>query len=155
MYIILFADDIVFFNTNPVSLQSQIDNIFHNSEKWVLKRNLITPKSVFLKISRSNDVNIDFYINDEKTEQADFSNLGIYFTYTGNMTHAVKGLHDQALRAYHSLMFLFDKVKFDAKTKLLLFDTMMVLILLYGSEVWGYITIKKRTNYISDFVSTF
>jgi hypothetical protein len=69
-------------------------------------------------------------------EQVDnIAYLGINFMYTVNMTHAVKTLHDQALRAYHNLMLLFDKVKCDVKTKLLLFDTMVVPIRLYGSEI--------------------
>lgn len=46
-------------------------------------------------------------------------------------------LQEQALKAYHNLLSLFDKVNFDVKTKLLLFDRMIVPILLYGSEVWG------------------
>jgi hypothetical protein len=144
MYIILFADDIVLFTTNPVSLQSQIDNIFHYSEKWGLKINVNKTKICVFEKRRSNDVNIDFYINGEKIEQVDnFTYLGINFMYTGNMTHAVKALHDQALRAYHNLMLLFDKVKFDVKTKLLLFDTMVVPILLYGSEIWGVYNYKE------------
>jgi hypothetical protein len=93
---------------------------------------------------RSNDVNIDFYMNGEKIEQVDnFTYVVINFMYTGNMTHAVKALYDQALRAYHNLMLLFDKVKFDVKTKLLLFDTMVVPILLYGSEIWGVYNYKE------------
>ena len=53
------------------------------------------------------------------------------------MTGAVKALYDQALKAYHSLLSLFDKVSLDIKIKLSLFDTMIVPILTYGSEVWG------------------
>ena len=53
------------------------------------------------------------------------------------MIHAVKALNDQALKAYNNLLSLFDKVDIDIKTKLSLFDAMVVPILLYCSEVWG------------------
>jgi hypothetical protein len=65
------------------------------------------------------------------------------------MTHAVKALQDQALRVYHNLMFLFDKVKFEVKNKLSLFDPMVVPKLLYGSKIEvGVHNYEKRTNYI-------
>ena len=35
-YLILFADDIVLFTTDPVSLQTQIDSIYQYSGKWGL-----------------------------------------------------------------------------------------------------------------------
>ena len=51
-------------------------------------------------------------------------------------------MHDQALRAYNSLLLLFDKVSLDIKTKLSLFDSMVVPILLYGSAVRGVYNYK-------------
>ena len=72
-----------------------------------------------------------------------FTYLGINFNYTGNMLNAVKVLNEQALKAYHSLLCLFDKVDFDIKTKLSLFDSMVVPILLYGAEVWGVYNFKE------------
>ena len=52
-------------------------------------------------------------------------------------------MSDQALRAYYNLLSLFDKVEIDIRTKLKLFDTMIVPILLYGSEVWGVYNFKE------------
>ena len=40
MYMNLFADDIVIFTTNPISLQSEIDSVYHYSEQWGLKINV-------------------------------------------------------------------------------------------------------------------
>ena len=47
-----------------------------------------------------------------------FTYLGIKFHYTGNMKYAVQTLHEQALKAYHSLLSLFSKVHLDVKSKL-------------------------------------
>jgi hypothetical protein len=46
------------------------------------------------------------------------------FTHTGNLSYAVKSLSEQALKAYGSLMRVFDKVSLDIKTKFLLFDAL-------------------------------
>lgn len=53
------------------------------------------------------------------------------------MKKSVKALSDQALKAYNSILSLFDKVNFDIKMKLALFDSMVVPIIPYSSDVWG------------------
>ena len=40
MYLMLFADDIVLFTTDHISLQAQIDNIYQYSLRWGLKINV-------------------------------------------------------------------------------------------------------------------
>ena len=88
--------------------------------------------------------NVEFYVYNEIIEIVDnFTYLGVRFTHTGNLSNAVKTLSDQALRAYYNLLSLFDNVEIDIRTKLKLFDTMIVPILLYGSEVWGVYNFKE------------
>lgn len=64
------------------------------------------------------------------------------------MTSAVKILADQALRVYHHIVSLFDRVKFDIKTKLYLFDTMVFPILLCAAKVWDAYNFKEVISYI-------
>jgi len=144
MYMILFADDIVLFTTNQLSLQAQLDAIYSYSVKWGLKINVNKTKiCVFEKRKTVVNSEINLSINGESIETVDdFTYLGINFTYTGNMKNAVKMLQDQALKAYCSLLSIFDRVQLDIKTKLSLFDAMVVPILLYGSEIWGVYNIK-------------
>ena len=59
------------------------------------------------------------------------------FTANGNLEAGAKALSDQALRAVNNLLGLFQKVHFDIMTKLALFDSLVIPILLYGPEVWG------------------
>ena len=69
--------------------------------------------------------------------------LGIKFTRTGTFNDAVKLLHEQAHKAYFNLLLLFDRVDMDVKTKLSLFNSMVLPILLYGAEVYRvYILFK-------------
>lgn len=137
MFLILFADDIVLFTTDPKSLQSQIDCLYQYSIKWGLNINVSKTKVCIFE-KRKQNCNLNFYINGEMLEIINsFTYLGVTFTNTGNFTNAVKALHDQALRAYFNLLTVFDKEHLDVRTKLKLFDTMVVPILLYGSEVWG------------------
>ena len=59
------------------------------------------------------------------------------------MLNAVKALSDQALKAYNSLLSVFSRINIDVKTKLSLFDSMVVPILLYGAETWGIYDFKE------------
>lgn len=142
IYLILFADDIVLFTTNPLSLQHQLDNVQGYSIKWGLKINKAKTKiCVFRK--GHQPINEDIFIENEKIEIVnDFVYLGLRFNYNGNLNLAVKCLQDQALRAYHNLLGVFDRLKLDLKCKLSLFDAMVVPIILYGSEVWGVYNVK-------------
>ena len=82
-------------------------------------------------------------INGESIDNVEnFISLGVNFTSDGNLTSAVKQLNDEALKAYHSLLGVFDRVALDIQTKLSLFDSLIVPIILYGSEVWGIYNFK-------------
>ena len=143
MFLILFADDIVLFTTDPGSLQAQLDSLYHYSTKWGLKINANKTKVCCFE-KRKQNAYPEFYINGEVIELVDnFTYLGLNFTHNGNMSSAVKTLNEQALRAYSSLLSMFDKVSLDVKTKLSLFDSMVVPILTYSSEVWGVYNYKE------------
>lgn len=58
------------------------------------------------------------------------------------MKYAVEALHEQALKDYNSLLFVFSKLSLDIKTKLSLFDSSITPIILYGSEIWGVYNFK-------------
>ena len=145
-YLILFADDIVLFTTDPVSLQAQIDCIYDYSCKWSLEINIDKTKICVFEKRRSPKDQL-FHINGKLIEIVDsFTYLGIVFNYTGTFNLAIKALQGQALRAYGNLLKIFDKNPLDIKTKISLFDAMVVPILLYGEEVWGVYTFKDIDN---------
>ena len=76
-----------------------------------------------------------WYINGDLLEIVDsFCYLGMKFHYNGNLEPGIKALSDQSLEATDQL---FERMSFDVKTKLRLFDSVVAPILLYASEVWG------------------
>ena len=141
-YIILFADDFVLFTTSSVSLQAQVNSILCYSEKWGLTINVDKTKvCVFEKRKSKHDC--DIFINGRTVEIVDsFAYLGLKFYYTSNFIHAVRALNEQAQKAYHTLLKVFDKVSLDIKTKVSLFDSLVLPILLYGAEIWGVYSFK-------------
>ena len=131
------------FSTNADCLQNQIDSLYQYSLKWGLKINESKTKICIFEKRRSNS-HPSFYINGTEVETVDtFCYLGIHFYYTGNITRSIKLQVNKAWQAYFNLLALFRRINIDIKTKLNLFDTMVVPIILYGSNIWGIYTCKE------------
>ena len=131
-----------------ILLQNQLDAVASYSNKWGLKINVnITKICIFEK--RKSNHNFVWKINDEIVEVVHkFKYLGVSFSYNGSMKHAVNVLNQQTLRAFNHLLSLFYRVKMGVKTKLTMFNTLVVPILLYCLDVWGVYNHKDIDNYI-------
>ena len=139
----MFADDLILFSTSPCSLQVMLDSVYEYSDKWGLKINVNKTKVCIFE-KRKQIHNESWNINGENIEIVDnFCYLGAKFVYNGNMKLVAKSLSEQALRAMNNLLSLFTRINLDVKTKLLLFDRLVVPIILYGSEVWGVYDYKE------------
>ena len=85
---LLFADDIVLFTTDPLSLQSQLDAISNYSSVWGLKIIVDKTKFCIFAIRKSRN-DISWFIYDKKVETVEyFRYLGVDFLYTGNMKNS-------------------------------------------------------------------
>ena len=82
---LLFADDIVLFTTDPHSLQSQLGAVSNYSSTWGLKINVGKTKICIFE-SRKSRNDFSWFVYDKKVEVVDhFKYLGVEFLYTGNM----------------------------------------------------------------------
>ena len=65
------------------------------------------------------------------------SYLGIKFNYNGSFNKCQKYLYDQASKAMYAVLNRCRNLMLPVDLQLQLFDTLVLPILLYGSEVWG------------------
>ena len=136
-FLLLFADDMVLFSKDPMELQSLLDKLYAFSTEWGLKVNTRKTKVCVFE-NRRTQIDQRWLIHGEPLEIVDsFCYLGMKFHYNGNLEPGIKALSDQALKATNQLLALFKRMKFDVKTKLRLFDSLVSPIILYASEVWG------------------
>lgn len=70
MYMLLFADDIALFTTDPNSLQAQLDTIYNYSVKWGLKINVQKTKICIFE-KRKSKHNFTWYIDGENIKVDD------------------------------------------------------------------------------------
>ena len=137
LILLLFADDMVLFSTDPAELQLLLNKLYKYSSEWGLKVNTSKTKVCIFE-KRKSIIDFTWSYDGQNLEIVDsFTYLGMKFTANGSLEAGAKALSDQALRAVNNLLGLFQRVHFDIKTKLALFDSLETPILLYGVEVWG------------------
>lgn len=107
IFMLIFADDMVLFTTDPTSLQAQLDSLYTYSIKWGLKININKTKICIFSKRRKNET-LPWCINNETLEIVEsFCYLGIKFTSNGSMKEAIKTLTEQALKAVNGLYSIF------------------------------------------------
>ena len=136
--ILLFADDTVLLAYTSDGLQSLLNQLNNYCVKWGITVN--THKTVVMVFKKGHHPkNVSLYYNNEILKNVTrFSYLGVKLSSNGSFYQTQRTLFDQARKAMFSLYPLFDKVNFDIRDKIKLFDSMVNPIFSYGSEVYGF-----------------
>ena len=138
IFMLLFADDTVIFSYSKEGLQILLNNLHDYCTEWGISVNIDkTVVMVFKSGNRPTSVDL-FYGNDILKNVSSFTYLGVTLTANGKFYQTQKALATQANKALFSLNSLFEKVSLNVTEKLKLFDTMILPVLTYGSEVWGF-----------------
>ena len=139
IFLLLFADDTALFSYTAQDLQLLLDNLCTYCKQWNISVN--TKKTVCMVFKSGNKKeNVDLFYDNAKLDMVSkFTYLGVTLSSTGKCYQSLKNLADQAVKAMFSLNSLFDSVSFKISEKLKLFDTMIMPILNYGSEIWDSI----------------
>ena len=95
----------------------------------------------------------EFYYHGEVLKNVSkFSYLGVTLSANGKFYQAQKSLSEQATKALFSLNSLFEKVRLDLSEKLKLFHSMVIPILMYGVEAWGFHSAPDAERVYSKFL---
>ena len=62
----------------------------------------------------------------------------VYFFKNGNSSRTQNCIAEHASKAMHRLFSVFNQYEFKENEKCKLFDTLVLSILSYSSEIWGY-----------------
>ena len=112
---------------------------------------------VFKKHNRRTE-NVELLYNNQVLNFVKcFTYLGVNLSSNGNLHQTQKSLHEQSLKGLFPLNSVFDMVSLDISDKVRLFDSMVLPILCYGSEVWGFhkaVDIERvHTNFFKQLLS--
>ena len=118
-------------------LQKALNGLNFFCNDWKLEVNTEKTKVVvFNKSGKITQTNLK--INNRKVEDVkQYKYLGIFFSNNGKFNYAKEDLLQRGLKAMFKLTSMFKSAKPSILTSLHLFDHVVKLMLLYGSEIWG------------------
>ena len=138
LYILLYADDTIILAESKHELQAAMNALSHYCKLWKLEVN--TSKSKVIVFSKNKTIeDIGCKYNDEYLETVkDFRYLGVDINSKGTFFVAREHLYRQSEKAMYSILRKSRNLKLPVDLQLKLFDSLVLPILLYGAEIWGF-----------------
>ena len=138
IFILLYADDTILLSESSEDLQNMLNEFDKYCEKWKLKINVKKTKVLIFSRGRISK-HLKFFIrNDEIEIVKDYKYLGVYFSRSGSFLKTRKYLQEKAIKAMYGLLQKCRKNKLSIECQLDMFDRIVLPVLLYGSEIWGF-----------------
>lgn len=138
IFLLLFADDTLLLSETKEGLQNLLDSLHRYCMKWNVTVNTEKTKVMVFK-NGTRVEKVDFYYNNIRLDNVkNYTYLGVCLSSNGKFHQCQKYLAEQGSKALYALNTLFDCTSLNIKDKLKLFDSMILPILTYGSEIWGF-----------------
>ena len=135
LWVLLYADDTIILAKNAGDLQKALDALGDYCEQWQITVNVSKTKIIILSRGKIRKKPM-FRINTEIIEIVDeFVYLGTTLSCNGSFKKAIKKQISQARCATYSLIVKAHKLFLPV---IQLYDQLVLPILLYGSEIWGF-----------------
>ena len=140
LFLLLYAHDSVIFSETPGGLQVALDTMLAYCQRWTIKLNTSKTKIMIFRKGGRLPQDLSFTYDNHPLEiVSNFIYLGINFSTTGSFICTQKTLAGQAKKAMFSLnQYRSSFVEMNPHVSMELFDKLIVPILLYGSELWGF-----------------
>ena len=137
-FVLLFADDTLLLANTADELQSLLNKLYVYCKKWNFTVNVNKTKVMLFK-SSTRPENFEVSYDGTALEIVrNFIYLGTNISCNGKFFQAQKHLAEQAFKALYSLSNVFNDNVLCVQDKLKLFDSLVLPILMYGSEIWGF-----------------
>ncbi len=136
---LLYADDLIILSKTPEGLQNNLNILTKYCHDWNLEVNIPKTKiMIFQKKTRNLEHKHIFTLNNTTLQHAlQYNYLGLVLTPTGNFNLAIKALLVKARRALHAIRTKLFKIDIPIRIWTKIFDSVILPIALYGSEIWG------------------
>jgi hypothetical protein len=139
LFLLLYADDTVLFSETVDGLQKMLHTLYTYSIKWNIDINIDKTKIVVFRNSGKLSRTEKWIYNGDLIEAVDsFNYLGITLNFNGKFTKTQKVIASQGGKCMGYILRLCNNLSLNKETKLAVFDTYVLSVLLYGCEVWGF-----------------
>jgi len=140
--LLLYADDTIVLAESAEELQKAMNGMYQYCTNWKLDININKTKIVVFSRGKIRNLPLITFGDTPLEVVFEYVYLGITFNYNGTFIKAIGKLYKSASKAMFSVIKKSRRLHLDFDTQLHLFDSMVVPIMLYGSEVWGYSDLK-------------
>ena len=135
---LMYADDLVLISETKEGLQRQIDSLHEYCKKWKLSINIKKTKTMIF--NRGNKlIKSDFNVGSSPIENVKtFTYLG--FTISAKNCQFQSTIDDLSIKANRAIFAIKSKIKLSKlpiRLAIKIFNSQIMPILLYGSEIWG------------------
>ena len=128
-----FADDIALTSSTKCQIQQKVTNLSTNSKTTGLKINSEKTKLLRLNTTSNEYVQVDEHdIEDVES----FVYLGAHISKSGGTEEDIKARLGKVRAAYSKLDKIWKNSQFTYKTKIKIFKSNVISVLLYGCECW-------------------
>ena len=138
LFSLLYADDTIILADSEKSLQIGLNAIHDYCDVWSLKVNVDKTKIVIFSRGKVRKYGTFKFGDSEVQVVDDYIYLDTTFNYRNDFKKAQIKQINQARRTMYLLIVKARKLKLPVDLELDLFDRLVVPILLYGCEIWGY-----------------
>ena len=153
LYVLLYADDTIIMAEGPHELQLALNALSEYCQTYKLKINIDKTKIIrFSKGKPTKHIQV-FWLNGEVVELVDsYIYLGTTINFNGKFTDAIEKQINQAHRRLFVIKSKKEKFNLPIDIVLDLFDKMILPILLYGSEIWGFENLESIEIFYRKFL---
>ena len=138
LYTLLYADDTIILAENENEMQLALDALADYCRIWKISINIDKTKIIRFSKRRSKNVN-SFYLNGDIINIVDnYIYLGTVVKFNGKFQDAKNKQILQAKKALFAIHSRKQNLQLPLDIYLNSFDTLVLPILLYGCEIWGY-----------------
>lgn len=130
-----FADDIALLTNSHSHMQSLMNNLCASTEPKGLNININKTKLMRINTSNTNNITVGTQVIEEVSE---YCYLGSVMTKKGGTKEDISSRIAKARAAYGQLRTTWNTRQIATSTKIRIFKSCVLAVLLYGSETWSY-----------------
>ena len=154
MYTLLYADDTIVMAESSEELQKALNAVFDYCNDWKLTVNTSKTKIVIFSRVRVQEYPAFLFGHDHIEVVDDYTYLGTVFNFNGSFKKAIEKQINQGRRAYYALLSKIRKLQLPVDIAFELFNQLIVPILTYGCEVWGFMDLSQLEIFQRKFIKT-
>ena len=155
LYVLLHADDTIILAASSDDLQRALRSLKSYCSTWDLAVNTSKTKIVIFSRGKVRSRPTFYFGNDTIDVCDDCAYLGVTFNYNGNFKKAINKQVCQARQAIYALLSKAAKLHLPIDVICDLFDKIVLPILLYGGEIWGFENVTQVEIFYRKFLKKF